>query len=91
MTVDLTAPHLVVGLRFRRSQTRLLRNLVDHLEATNLPGVDISLYEKAREAAEAGEPLIVHCESREEVEAMAAGFVAVGVGRPEIDELTDAR
>ncbi len=80
-------PSLVMGLRFRKSQARVLRHLVDQLKATNLPGVDISLYEKAAEAARDGEPLLVHCDSREEVELMAAAFTRLGVARPEIDEL----
>lgn len=80
-------PSLVMGLRFRKSQARTLRHLVEQLEQADLPAVDISLYEKAAQAARDGEPLLVHCESRDEVEAMAAGFARLGVVRPEIDEL----
>jgi len=83
----LTNPSLVMGLRFRKSQARMLRNLTDQLKERDLPGVDISLFEKAAQAAAAGEPLLVHCESREEVELMAAAFAQLGVARPQIDEL----
>lgn len=81
-------PSLVMGLRFRKSQRRALRKLADDVGSLNLPGVDASLFEKAAQAAAEGEPLLVHCDSREEVEAMAAQFVQLGVVRPTIDELT---
>lgn len=80
-------PSLVMGLRFRKSQVRVLRNLVEWVEGNDVPGIDVSLYRKAMEAAAAGEPLLVHCNGREEVEAMAAAFVRLGVARPTIDEL----
>lgn len=85
---DLTVPPMVMGLRFRKSQARVLRNIAEWARANDLPGVDATLYDKAAESAAAGEPLVVHCENREEVEGMAAGFVLLGVARPEIDELT---
>jgi hypothetical protein len=82
---DLTAPALVMGLRFRKSQRQTLRNVADYLHATKPPGVDISLFEKAAESAEEEEPLLVHCDSRAEVEAMAAWFVRIGVAEPSIE------
>jgi len=80
-------PSLVMGLRFRKSQVRVLRNLIDWIEGNDVPGIDVSLYRKAMEAAAEGEPLLVHCDGREEVEEMAAAFVRLGLARPTIDEL----
>lgn len=65
----------------------MLRGIADDLRRKAIAGVDISLFDKAAESAEQGEPLIVRCSSREEVEQMAHGFVIWGVRRPAIDEL----
>jgi len=77
-----------VGLRFSRSQARILRNLVAQLRADPPRGdFDISLFDKAAEAAENGEPLHVLCSDRDEAERMAAGFVLWGVKRPSMELL----
>jgi hypothetical protein len=78
---------LMLGLRFPRSQARLLHNIATDLRAMRPIGVDISLFDKAAESATEGEPLVVRCTTRDEVERMAHGFTLWGVQRPAIDEL----
>lgn len=80
-------PELLLGLRFPRSQIRILRNIVEQLRVERPEGVDISLFEKAHDSAVEGEPLQVRCSTRDEIEAMAHGFTLWGLRRPEIDEL----
>lgn len=75
-----------LGLRFARSQRRVLKNIRDGaLEAGQ---GDVGLYDRAIEAAETGEPLIVVCERASEVEHMAALFAYLGCRRPVIEELS---
>lgn len=76
---------MTLGLRFPRSQARVLRAIGE--EAERMGQGDISLYFKAAESAEIGEPLIVKCEARDEVERMAALFATLGCRRPAIEEL----
>lgn len=80
-------PTLKLGLRFAKSQARVLRSIREQAEAKDVPG-DLSLYEKAAESAEQGEPLVIHCTDPAEVEHMAAMLVALGVKRPAIEELS---
>lgn len=75
-----------LGLRFARSQIRVLRNIRDWAKANRVPG-DLSLYDKAIESTEDNEPLVVMCDSRDEVEEMAAMFVNLGCKRPAIEDL----
>jgi hypothetical protein len=75
------------ALRFRRSAARTLRNLSERMRGE--PGIDTSLYDKAADSAEQGEPLVIRATSRAEVEELASAFPLVGVARPEIDELSD--
>lgn len=75
--------HQVVGLRFRRSAARVLRNIAHDYRGK----VDVGLYFKAAESAEKGELLEVGYTHRSEVEQMVALFVSLGVGRPTIEDL----
>lgn len=75
-----------LGLRFSKSQARVLRNLATWCRANGVPG-DIALYDRAAESAEDGEPLVVHCNDPAEVEQMQAAFVTLGVKRPVIEQL----
>jgi hypothetical protein len=43
----------MVGLRFRKSQARVLRNIATDLRSLQPEGVDISLFDKAAESAAA--------------------------------------
>jgi hypothetical protein len=77
-------PNMMMGLRFQKSQARILRNLAERAKARELAGA-VSLFEKAAEAAAAGEPLLVACTAPEEAVAMAAGFSQYGVVPPTIE------
>ena len=79
------AEQLTYGLRFNRAQARTLRNIGD--EAQRHGQGDVGLYFKAAESAEIGEPLVVKCSSRDEVERMAALFATLGIKRPAIEDL----
>lgn len=79
-------PVIRLGLRFSRSQARVLRNLAEWCKANGVPG-DVTLYERAAESAEDGEPLVVHCNDPSEVEQMQAAFVTIGIKRPTIEQL----
>jgi hypothetical protein len=85
--VPVNTETLTIGLRFPRSQIRMLRNLIISVRTLRPKGVDVGLYEKALESAEAGEPLVVLCSNRGEAEMMADGFVRLGLRRPEVDVL----
>lgn len=77
-----------VGLRFPRSQARVLRNVAQRLNQADVDREHTSLFDKAAEATAMGEPLIVFAENLLEVELMAAAFPRFGVVRPTIEELS---
>jgi hypothetical protein len=77
-----------IGLRFQRRDAALLRRLADRVRAMELGPRDVSTFSLAADAAETGEPLIVHCEDKSEAVAMADGYTMYGVTRPVLDELT---
>lgn len=79
-------PELMLGLRFARSQRRVLTALVQRAEAGELTAA-AELFRKAAHAAGTGEPLIIVCQTRDEAVAMADGFVMYGVKRPVIEQL----
>jgi hypothetical protein len=81
---------LTLGLRFSRSQARILDNIAEDLRSRRPDGIDISLFDKAAESARDGEPLVVLCDHREEIEKMARGFELWGIKRPVIEELSPA-
>lgn len=86
----MTATHRI-GLRFRRSQARTLRNIADRVRASELPNHHAALFDKAADAARTGEPLIVVCVDPLEAVALADGFTQYGVVRPVVDELSGLR
>ena len=79
---------VTLGLRFRRSQARLLRDLAERAKVNELPGA-VSLFAQAADAARKGEPLIVGGSSVDEIRALADGFTIYGVAAPTV-ELLDA-
>lgn len=79
-----------IGLRFDRRDVRLLRELTRRAEQRELGQEQVQTFSSAADAARTGEPLIVICNSRLEVELMAAGYVRFGCRRPVLDAL-DAR
>lgn len=74
------------GLRFERSEAKKLRDIRDRAKSADLMA-EVELYEKAAEATERGEPLIVHFDEIEEVAAMVGMFVLFGIKQPTIEEL----
>lgn len=79
-----------VGLRFDRSEAGLLRFLAERVRANELPGPAGGLL-YAAEAADTGEPLILQVTDPVEAQQMASRFVALGVKRPAVEELTGQR
>lgn len=77
-----------IGLRFRKSQARILRNLVARMKSEGIDREHISLFEAAADAAYTGEPLIVVCHELMEAELMAAAFPKWGVVAPTIEQLS---
>lgn len=79
---------LRIGLRFPRSQARILRHLIRRAESEGVAAHHISLFRHAEAAARNGEPLTIHCAAHEEAVAIADGFTMYGVTRPAIEDLT---
>lgn len=79
-----------VGLRFDRSEAGLLRFLASRVQAREAPG-PVGGFLSAAEAAETGEPLILQVTDPAEAQQMASRFVALGVKRPAVEELTGQR
>lgn len=78
---------LLIGLRFRKSQARVIRNVSEGLKAKGITQ-PLGLFAKAAESAEAGEPLQVRCEDAEEAQKLAATFTVFGIARPAIEPLS---
>ncbi len=78
-----------VGLRFRKSQARTLRNLALRLNAQDQDREAIALFDKAAAAAASGEPLIVVCGHPGEAMLMAEAFTRYGVRRPAVEALSE--
>lgn len=85
-----TAGHLKVGLRFKRSQARILRNLAARVRNGEIANGHAAVFEQAAQAASTGEPLIVVCKDPMEAQMMAAGYAQYGVVAPTIEELRAA-
>lgn len=83
----LNRPMLRFGLRWPRLEHRRLRTLAFAAQSMGQSKDDVGLYIKAADSTEAGEPLVVVCQERSEVEQMAALFVACGMARPAIEDL----
>lgn len=80
-----------IGLRFHRSDAKLLFALAQRVRRGELGAGHASVFEHAAEAAWTGEPLIVQCLHSSEAHVMADGYVRYGVRRPAIEELTGQR
>ena len=79
-----------VGLRFQRRDAGALGALADRVRLGEIPG-DVGTYASAEVSALTGEPLIVYCNAPEEAQVLADLYVAVGVTRPAVEELTGLR
>lgn len=79
------------GLRFDRRDATHLAGLALRVKAGEMTGERVGGFIHAAEAAETGEPLIIQCMTADEAEQMAARFVALGVRRPAVEELTGQR
>lgn len=80
------------AFRFDRAAGRKLRAIAQHLRTLSSEqiaqgNIDISLFDKAAESAEQGEPLIVRCTDPVEVTLMAKAFTDLGLSHSPIDEL----
>ena len=85
-----TAGQLKVGLRFKRSQARLLRHLAARVRNSELPNSHAAIFDAAAQAASTGEPLIVICRNQMEAQMMAAGYTQYGVTAPTIEQVSMA-
>lgn len=77
---------LKVGLRFRKGDARILRNLADRIRNGEIRGT-LATFQQAEEAAKSGEPLIVVCADPKEAHDMAALYATCGTSRPAVEAL----
>lgn len=82
--------HHKFGLRFSKSQARVLDALADRVRQADLAGSDVSTFEQAAMAARLGEPLIVICDEPVEAEQLAGMYAMAGVKRPTVEHLNSA-
>ena len=80
-----------VGLRFRRRDVARLLACAERVRHMEIGDQHVGLWDSAADAARTGEPLIVQCGTAEEARAMADAFVAYGITRPAVEELTGQR
>jgi len=78
-----------VGLRFRTRDANRLRELAEQWKGEGIHSEHIALFSRAADDARRGEPLRVICESPDEAQVFADGFVLYGVTRPAIEALQD--
>ena len=76
-----------VGFRFERRDAPRLRALADRWASEGLHPEHIGLFRRAAGDAAIGEPMRVICESVEEAQVFADGFVLYGITRPAIEAL----
>lgn len=76
-----------IGLRFRKSQKSILRNIADRMKSENIDTEHVTLFEQAAEAARTGEPLEVICGDPIEAVLMARAFPDWGVVEPTVETL----
>jgi hypothetical protein len=88
VTDELKADELKLGLRFRRSQHRVLAAIAQRLEQVPNAHDQITLFKLAAEAAKTGEPMIFICSNALEAELAAAAFPQWGAARPTIETLS---
>lgn len=77
---------IVAALRFKRSDAPKLRWIAHALEVDR-PADDKSVFHRAADSAEVGDPLIVKALTVDEVTRLADRFSHYGITRPAIDEL----
>jgi hypothetical protein len=71
------------GLRFKRTDARVLYRLADRVRLGDMEG-DLSTFEQAAISAERGEPLEIQC-TPAEAQALAVGYALNGTSLPTID------
>ena len=76
-----------VGLRFARSDLKILSTLAHRAAAKEMPEA-VGLFRNAAAAAATGEPLVVRCSNVVEAMMIADGFTQYGVQRPAIEQLS---
>jgi hypothetical protein len=81
---------MTVGLRFHPTDARRLREIAQRIRAGELGKQHVGLFDKAADAAQTGEPLIVQCTDPVEAIVMADAFPSWGVGRPVVEELNSS-
>lgn len=85
--MEASAPEITFGLRFNRADLSRLKLYTVELRSRGADPEQIGLFDKALEAAENDEPLLVVCQHPGEVKQMAAGFVRHGFLEPTIDHI----
>lgn len=78
---------ITMGLRFSRADLSRLKLYTQELRSQGADPESIGLFDKAYDAAESGEPLLVVCHDPSEGEQMAAGFVRHGFLRPAVEHI----
>lgn len=81
---------MVLGLRFAKQDSRLLRQLAGSVRNGELAGMAANVFDQAAISAERQEPLEVHCDSPMEAVEMAALYSLHGCAQPVIEELNRA-
>lgn len=79
--------YLRAGLRFDRIDAPRLRDLAHRAAQRELTEAH-DLFANAATAASQGEPLVVFCADIAELQTLAEGFIARGVRRPAIEQLS---
>lgn len=77
------------GLRFKRTDVPILRDLANRVQLGEIPG-DLATYQQAMVSAALNEPLEVTC-TPDEAQLLAHGYALNGTSLPTIDELTHHR
>lgn len=75
-----------VGLHFRRSDARRLKEIARHCRTVGQPS---HLYAKAATAASHNDQLIVICDGKDDATMIADGFTLYGIERPSITLLPE--
>lgn len=78
---------MLIGLRFAKSDAKLLRGLEAQVRNGELGGQTANIFHQAALAAETGEPLELHCVDPIEAVQMAAVYMQLGVSAPAIEDL----
>lgn len=79
-----TPATLTVAMRFDRRDAPKLRAAADRAKIKDLRA-DVSTFDQAADAAEAGVPLMVICDSLDEARLMAKGYTLYGCQEPTLE------